>query len=296
MKPCLLKIDGLPSATYSIRHDILPSLAGLWHFHPELELHYVIKGEGVKFIGDNISDFSPGEVVLLGQNIPHCWRCNNEYHQPESKLNVEVIVIRFMPTCFGSYLLNLPEAYLLPRLFERAKNGMVIKGPAKADLIKLMHAALNADNFERIIILLKILKILAENEDYISIISSPKTFFLSTENENIRLSKVFAYTLNHFRDELDLGLIAEISNLSSTSFCRYFKQMTGRRYSDFLTEIRIRHACRLLIEDSLPTTMICFDSGFNNISNFYRHFNKVIGMTPQAYKIKYLQSPILGRR
>jgi len=290
MKPHFLKVPVQPRNSFSIRHDILPTFRGIWHYHPELELHYVIKGEGVRFIGDNISNFSAGEILLLGEKLPHCWRCKEEYFQPESGLNVEVIVIHFLPDCLGRYLLNLPEAFLLNKLFEKAKTGIIVKGAANAQLAKLMHSAVNATNLDRIIVLLSILKILAENEDFDSITLSHNEFHQSNESDTIRLNKVCSYTLAKYKNEITLQEIAAIANLSVTSFCRYFKLMTKKTYSDFLTEIRISHACRLLIEDKLPTEVICFECGFNNISNFYRHFKKVTSMTPLEYKRRYLKA------
>src|ERR1700748_3342149 len=127
MKPHFLKVAVEPRSSFSVRHDRMPSFRGIWHYHPELELHYIIKGEGVRFIGDNICNFSAGEVVLLGENLPHCWRCNEKYFKNDPDINVEVIVIQFLPDCLGKLLLNLPEAYMLPRLFEKAKSGMVIE-------------------------------------------------------------------------------------------------------------------------------------------------------------------------
>lgn len=295
MKPYFLKVAVKPQNSYSIRHDVLPTFRGIWHYHPELELHYLIKGEGVRFIGDNISNFSSGEILLLGENLPHCWRCKEEYFQPDSGLNVEVIVIHFLPDCLGRYLLNLPEAYLLPKLFEKAKSGLIIGGPAKAELTRLMHQAVHATNLDRIIVLLSILKVLAENEDYESITLSHNEFHQSNESDTIRLNKVCSYTLANYKKEIGLQEIAAIGNLSVTSFCRYFKLMTKKTYSDFLTEIRISHACRFLIEDKLPTEVLCFECGFNNVSNFYRHFKKVTNMTPLEYKRRYLQgNPVVN--
>jgi AraC-like DNA-binding protein len=292
MKPHFLKVAVQPQNSFSIRHDILPTFRGIWHYHPELELHYVIKGEGVRFIGDNISNFSSGEILLLGEKLPHCWRCKEEYFQPDSGLNVEVIVIHFLPDCLGRYLLNLPEAYLLPKLFEKAKNGLIINGKAKEELKQLMHRAVNANNLDRIIVLLSILKVLAENEAFEPITLSHNEFHQSNELDTIRLNKVCSYTLTNYKKEISLNEIAAIGNLSVTSFCRYFKLMTKKTFSDFLTEIRISHACRFLIEDKLPTEVICFECGFNNISNFYRHFKKVTGMTPLEYKRRYLKGQI----
>jgi len=289
MKPHFLKVAVKPQNSFSIRHDILPTFRGIWHYHPELELHYVIKGEGVRFIGDNISNFSSGEVLLLGENLPHCWRCKEEYFQPDSGLNVEVIVIHFLPDCLGRYMLNLPEAYLLPKLFEKAKSGLIIDGPAKNELTKLMRRAVDVTNLDRIIVLLSILKILAENEDHEVITLSHNEFHQSNESDTIRLNKVCSYTLANYKKEIGLQEIAAIGNLSVTSFCRYFKLMTKKTFSDFLTEIRISHACRHLIEDKLPTEVLCFECGFNNVSNFYRHFKKVTNMTPLEYKRRYLK-------
>lgn len=289
MKPHFLKVAVKPQNSFSIRHDILPTFRGIWHYHPELELHYVIKGEGVRFIGDNISNFSPGEITLLGEALPHCWRCKDEYFLPDSGLNVEVIVIHFLPDCLGRYLLNLPEAYMLPKLFEKAKSGMVIKGEAKTELAKLMRQAVEATNLDRIIILLSILKVLAENEEFEPITLSHSDFHQSNESDTIRLNKVCSYTLANYKQEISLEKIAAIGNLSVTSFCRYFKLMTKKTYFDFLTEIRISHACRFLIEDKLPTEVLCFECGYNNISNFYRHFKRVTGMTPLEYKRRYIK-------
>ncbi|RZJ85025.1 MAG: AraC family transcriptional regulator [Chryseobacterium sp.] len=288
MKPLFRKVTDKLENSYIVRHDILPHFKNIWHYHPELELHYVIKGEGVRFIGDNISNFEPGEMILLGENLPHTWRCKDEYFQNNRDLNTEAMVIHFLPDCLGKYLLNLPEAYLLPKLFEKAKSGMVINGDTKEKLVTLMKSAIDATNLDRIIILLSILKTLAETDEYATIVTSKNTFYQSNESETLRINKICNYTLSNYKKDITLEEVASLSNLSITSFCRYFKLMTKKTFYDFLIEIRVSHACRLLIENKLPTEMICFDCGFNNVSNFYRHFKKVTGMTPLDYKRKYL--------
>jgi AraC-like DNA-binding protein len=288
MKPHFHKIPGTLQSSFSIRHDIKPDFGNIWHYHPELELHYTIKGEGVRFIGDNISNFTPGEMVLLGENLPHTWRCKDEYFQGNPDLNVEAMVIQFLPDCLGKYLFNLPEAYLIPKLFEKAKSGMVITGKAKDKLAELMKSSVEATNLDRIIILLSILKTLAETDEYETVVTGKNTFYQSNESETARINKICTYTMTNYKNDITLEEIASLSNLSITSFCRYFKLMTKKTYYDFLIEIRVSHACRFLIENKLPTEMICFDCGFNNVSNFYRHFKKVTGMTPLEYKRKYL--------
>ncbi|MCX2452510.1 AraC family transcriptional regulator [Pedobacter sp. PLR] len=288
MKPHFHKIPGTLQSSFSIRHDIKPDFGTVWHYHPELELHYVIKGEGLRFIGDNISNFSAGEMVLVGENLPHTWRCKTEYFQHNPDLNVEAMVIQFLPDCLGKDLLSLPEAYLIPKLFEKAKSGMLIQGKTKDHLAELMRSSIEVSNLDRIIILLRILKTLAETDEYSTVVSGKNGFYRSNESETLRINKICTYTMTNYKNDITLEEIASLSNLSVTSFCRYFKLMTKKTYYDFLIEIRVSHACRFLIENKLPTEMICFDCGFNNVSNFYRHFKKVTGMTPLDYKRKYL--------
>ncbi len=288
MKPHFHKVPVALQSSFSIRHDVKPDFGNIWHYHPELELHYIIKGEGVRFIGDNINNFEPGEMVLLGENLPHTWRCKEEYFQNNPSLKTEAIVMHFLPDCLGKHLMNLPEAYLLPKLFEKAKGGMIISGTTKEKLVSLMQSAIEATNLDRIIILLSILKTLAETDEYQTIVTSKNTFYQSNESETLRINKICNYTLSNYKKDITLEEVASLSNLSITSFCRYFKLMTKKTFYDFLIEIRVSHACRFLIENKLPTEVICFDCGFNNVSNFYRHFKKVTGMTPLDYKRKYL--------
>ncbi|QHV99961.1 AraC family transcriptional regulator [Spirosoma endbachense] len=288
MKPLFRKVTVKLESSFTVRHDTLPHFKNIWHYHPELELHYIVKGEGVRFIGDKISNFSHGEVVLVGENLPHTWRSNEQYFHNDPDLAIEVIVIQFLPDCLGEHLLKLPEAYLIPKLYEKAKSGMVITGKTNQKLVELMRQAVHATNLDKIIILLSILKTLAETDEYEMIVSGRAEFYQSNETDTLRLNKVCNYTLTNYKKDITLEEISAISNLSVTSFCRYFKLMTNKTYYDFLIEIRISHACRALIEDKTPTEVICFDCGFNNVSNFYRHFKKVTGLTPLEYKRKYL--------
>src|SRR5690606_13807535 len=154
MKPLFRKVPVKLESSFSIRHDVMPNFGNVWHYHPELELHYTIKGEGVRFIGDNIGNFSEGELILLGENLPHAWRCKEEYYQNNPDLEIEAIVIQFLPDCLGKYLLTLPETYQIPQLYKKAKSGMIINGSAKEKIIDLMHQATTAEHLDRIIILL----------------------------------------------------------------------------------------------------------------------------------------------
>lgn len=288
MKPRFHKVPITSENSFSIRQDIAPNFGTIWHYHPELELHYTVKGKGVKYIGDNISNFSSGDMILLGENLPHTWHCKEEYFQKDQNLQTEALVLHFNATCLGKDFLNLPEAYLMPRLFEKAKKGLAIHGKSKASLEPLLYRALEAKNLDRIVHLISILKILTESDELETIAPAYAFHQQSNAKDMARLEKIFTYVLSNYKKEISLAEMAALAHMSVTSFCRYFKGMTNKTFSEFLTEIRVSHVCRGLIEDRLPTEVICFNCGFQNVSNFYRHFKKVTRMTPFEYKKKYL--------
>jgi len=288
MKPHFHKVPVRLESSFSLRHDVKPDFGSVWHYHPELELHYVLKGEGVRFIGDNIRNFAPGEMILLGENLPHTWRCSKKYSMDDSDSKVEALVLHFLPTCFGRDFLNLPEAFVIRKLFEKARHGINIKGETKLRVADLLNKTLRSSGLDRLVLLLSILRVLVKNMDETEVIAATYTFSGSNEVEMARLDRIYSYSLYNYKKEINLEEIASVAHMSKTSFCRYFKLMTNKTYSEFLTEIRISHVCRALIENKLPTEVICFESGFNNISNFYRHFKKVTGLTPLEYKTRYL--------
>jgi AraC-like DNA-binding protein len=295
MKPHFHKVPMQTESSFSIRHDLVPDFRTIMHYHPEYELHLLIKGEGVRFIGDNISNFSPGEIVLLGGNLPHGWHCKKEYFEDNENAEMETIVIHFSPNFLGDDFLSLPETRLLPMLFEKAKGGMVFLNDTRKKLSSLMLSAAESENLDRIIFLLSILKILSESAEY-QPISKRDSFFHSNEFETERLNRICTYTMANYEKDINLAQIASISNLTITSFCRYFKLITKKSYYTFLTEIRISHACNFLTEDKLSIDQIADRCGFYNISNFYRQFKKVMGVTPLNYKREHFMAQTQGNK
>lgn len=288
MKPHYHKVPKKIENSFSLRKDVSANFDTTWHYHPELELHYIKQGEGIRFIGDNISNFSSDEMLLLGENLPHTWKSHDAYLQPQSELAVETTVMHFLPNCLGQEFLLLPESYQLTQLIEKAKNGLLIYGETKWKLLALLEATYKAVNLERISLFLAILNTLAETKEYEPITSS-HAFYQSNQLETDRLNQIYTYTLKHYMNNISLTEIASLSCLSITSFCRYFKMMTNKTYTDFLTEIRVSYACKLLIENkSLTVESVGIETGFNNASNFFRQFKKMVGITPKAYRKKYI--------
>ena len=290
MKPHYHKVPKKLENSFSLRKDISANFESTWHYHPELELHYTKKGEGLRFIGDNISNFNSDEMLLLGENLPHTWKSQDAYLHPQSKLEVEAMVMHFLPDCLGQEFLSLPEAYQLNQLIKKAKNGLLIHGDTKRKLLNLLEATYQAENLDRISLFISILSTLAETNEYEPITSS-HAFYQSNQLETDRLNQIYTYTLKNYMNKISLAQIASLSCLSITSFCRYFKMMTNKTYTDFLSEIRISYACKFLIENKqLTIESISSETGFNNASNFFRQFKKTIGLTPKAYRKKYRSS------
>ncbi|QDK77565.1 AraC family transcriptional regulator [Spirosoma sp. KCTC 42546] len=268
---------------FSIRHDRVPQFGSIWHYHPEIELHYLIKGEGIRFVGDSIGNFQQDDMILMGSNVPHTWKCNNPC---SSNYHVEALVLHFHPDCLGKEFLNVYETQGISKLFEQAKNGLLIKGNSKEKIKRLMWRMIRESGLNKVVYLLRIYVILLESSEY-EMLSNSVQYTKFNQHDGNRMEKVLSFTLQNFRNKILIDDVAKLTNLSVTSFCRYFKMMSNKSYFDFLTEVRLSHACRLLIKTDFTIANIALDSGFENPSNFYRHFKNVKGITPKEYKSRF---------
>lgn len=272
---------------YLCRQHTLPNLGTVWHYHPELELHYIIRGEGVRFVGDNISSFAAGELLLLGENLTHMWRCTRKYFLGNPDVTAEAIVVQFLPDFMGKDFMLKRESAAVHALFERAKYGFVVHGKTKKQVVDLMRKSVSVEGLDRLILIMNMVHILANSDELTQIATGWTTHHVNREEAG-RINEVYHYILARYREEITLPEIASVAHLSVTSFCRYFKMMTKKTFKDFLIEVRISHAKRMLIEDQHYTTeAICFECGFSNRSNFFRHFRNIVGCTPVEYKRQY---------
>jgi len=292
MKPQYLKIAGQGLQSFSIRHDKLYNYRGNWHYHPELELHYVIKGEGMRFVGDRIDKFAAGDLVLLGENLPHCWQSTNIDNTVLVNDEFEVIVLQFLPNCMGAHILNLPESGSLTKLFECAKDGIMFHGATKQKVVCLMRELSTATNIDRLILFFKILRELSESDELEFLTKSQSGYQTRNECDMTRINQIYTYSMANYMQKITLSQMAALCNLTVTSFCRFFRTMYRKSYYDFLTEIRISKACLMIIESSQTIERICHLCGYHNISNFYRHFKNITAMTPYVYKRKYARRNI----
>ena len=283
MKPKLLKILNNVQESFGLRFDSAPFFFNEWHFHPEIELVYIENESGTEFIGNTIQSFNPGDMIMVGSGLPHLWRCDDKYFKPNSTLKAESLVIHFLPALLGDAFLNLPENKSLLQLFEKSKFGLKITNKTKDIILQKMQVLLENKLNNRMLLLLDILYTLASSKEVNTVLS--KDFESSfKQNETERMNNIIQFVSKNFTKKINLTIVASIAHMSPESFCRYFKTRTKKTFSDFLLEIRINHACKLLIETDKPIHQICFASGFNNFSNFNRYFKKKMGTTPLKYR------------
>lgn len=286
MKPLLLKVSADPAHSFSVRHDVQPDINNRWHCHPELELIYFIKGSGTQFIGDSIKQFQPGDMVLVGSNLPHYWRFDDVYFGDGGETqSADTIVVHFNENFWGDQFLQLPENKLIKVLLERSKRGLQITGKTKEALAGILSTMLKTDGAERIILLLSALNILAGSS--LSFLTSIGFKYDHNDSESDRLNNIYEYSMRNFRKKIYLEEIAEVAGVSANSFCRYFKSKTRKTYSQFVIEIKVGYACKLLIENKLNIKQLCYDSGFNNFSTFHKHFKQVTGKSPLMYQKEF---------
>lgn len=224
-------------------------------------------------------------MLLIGSNVPHMLRSDEEVSFEQNEIT-ETTTIHFTIDILASFL-QLPENIEIIALLEKANLGLNILGKAKENVINILKKMSFEQKTQRLISLLQILHILSLNTEYRSISGNTLKLFTNKQDEN-RLNRIYHYTLNNFHREIKLREIADIIHMAPNAFCRYFKSRTKKRYSQFLLEVRVSHACKLLQETDLNIGVISFESGFMNLSNFNRHFKHITGKTPMEYKkIRY---------
>ncbi|MCP9745876.1 AraC family transcriptional regulator [Lacihabitans sp. CS3-21] len=253
-----------------------------WHFHPHYQLFTVLEGTGTRFIGDSIQYFEAGDTVFLGPNLPHLWRSDKMYFENNSTLKTHGIVLYFTEDFLGSDFFEKSEMSVLNALLKNSSRGLVWSGKTKQHVIDRLLELRNIKGFKRILILLDLLHSLSQSKDY-QFITNENYTNLHKLSETERMQKVYEYVSKNFKDTIKLSDIAEKVNMSEAAFCRYFKKRTNRSFVDFVNEIRIGNACKLLSQNTLNVSGICFESGFNTISNFNFHFKKIVGKTPSEY-------------
>jgi AraC-like DNA-binding protein len=253
-----------------------------WHYHPEVELIYFIKGRTTGVIGEGFYQFEEGDLALLGANFPHVLQEDKEFARSCPESRPFGLIIQFAEGFLGKEFLQKPELFAINQLLKKAKRGLAFDPAVITKVSSVLLDMHTMSETRKLLSLLNVLTTLSEAEDYRYL--TPKDYaYDHTQDEN-RMHAVNRYVYEHFSEKVSIKDIAMIANMTESSFCRYFKSRTLKSFTKFLNEVRISYACKLLNNDGYSITDTCFESGFTNLSYFNRQFKTVMKMSPKGYK------------
>jgi AraC-like DNA-binding protein len=280
-----LNVPQNESKSFDLRHEVVTHFSNPWHFHPEIELNYVVQGTGTRITGQSVERFESGDIILIGKNLPHFWKSEVPPNHVSSNYSAEAIIARFSEDFVGKDFLQLPETRSINGLFRRSLDGLKLLEPLRTEIASDLVQLLTKEGFGQLVYLLTILQKIAESNCVQVISRGYIPGHLQTKN-NDRLSKVIAYLLENFSSVISLQEIAEIANMNEAAFCRYFKSQTNLTLTQYLTALRIRYASELLINSEDSISQVCFQVGFENVSHFIQSFKKILNETPLEYRKK----------
>lgn len=285
MKAPLRKTPIAKSRSFECYHLCEPFFDPDWHFHPEYQIFTVLKGSGTRFVGDHVGPFKEGEVVFTGPNLPHLWRSDPEYfHQDD--LYTEGIVVYFHPDFLSESFFNRDEALLVKQVFQKAARGLLVKRRQSKQLQKKLEQLNEARDFHSVCLLLEILDDLSLIKEY-QLLSSAGYANQLNQTDSARMRAVHAYVLKNFTNKISLDEVAAVASMTPSAFSRHFKRHANKTFSNFLSQIRIGYACKLILENDLSIAQACFECGFQTLSNFNRQFKAITGYNPLKYKRMY---------
>ncbi|MEI7735639.1 MAG: AraC family transcriptional regulator [Ferruginibacter sp.] len=282
MKPKLEQLTHRNNNRSFFSYEVsVASFEFLWHYHPEYELTYIVKGKGKRLVGDVYEKFQEGDLVLIPPLLPHTW-----VSEKKGKENCRAIVIQFSID-FVAQLFQFPELTSLKKLFANADRGLQFAIPKKHDLLLLLQKIVQNNELVSFTLLLQVLQQLTAKKAA-PIVSVNYKPMKGNENQQ-RINKVFQYVQKEFAEHISLKKAASLIHLSESAFCKFFKRASGKTFSDYTNEIRIAYACQLLIESDTSISEIAYNSGFDSNTYFNRVFLRKKKLRPLEYRKMYVR-------
>jgi len=278
-KPTLKKLSPSFGSSILVKQHIdkVDKNDAYWHFHPELELIYINKGQGKTHIGNHLSYFNNSQLILIGSNLPH-----NGFTDRLTANGTETTV-QFKSNFLGDDFVNIPEMANLVSLFDLAKKGIRFKMETKAVMGPKINNLLEYAGLDRVIKFLEILNYLALTDDY-SLLNADGFAFEAEAQDSNKIDIIFKYVNKNFQNHITLNEIADQVSITVPAFCRYFKKVTGKTFTQLVNEYRVVHATKLLNETQMSIADVCFECGFNNFSHFNKQFNEITGKSASNYR------------
>jgi len=277
--PILEKIQADFGSSFLIKrfYNDAPTARPSWHYHPEIELVYIAEGSGKIHIGQHLSYYSDGALLLIGSNVPHVGFVDR------MTINEEEIVSLFKVDFLGIDFFNSPELHKINQMLERSVSGIRFADHMLRPIGNNLKELLEMTPFNRLFYFIKLLNEMADCKDY-ELLNADAHYLISNQQDNDRMDQIFKYVRRNFDSEISLEEISKRVNLTVPAFCRYFKKSSTKTFIEYVNEFRIVHATKLLSEKQLSLSEISLDCGFNSQSHFIKQFKKVTGQTPSEYR------------
>jgi AraC-like DNA-binding protein len=272
-------IPSISSGIHYLEHG-WPSDLIRWHAHHPFELHLMVKTHGKVFVGDYIGHYGPGQLILTGPLVPHNWVTNKDELGP---IDLRDMVVQFTLESMEKLVEGFSETKKLMALLEMSRSGIEFVGYDMDKAINQLNKIRNSRGTERLIAFLSMMVDL-ESWPNIRVLSTARIVSPLSRTAENSINNVVQYIADNSHEHLSLGKVAAMVNMSENAFSRHFSKATGNKFVEFVNRIRIGRACIKLVETNQRVSAICFDVGFNNITNFNRHFYKIKGKTPSEYR------------
>jgi len=264
----------------------LPHFVVSWHYHPEIEIMYITRGYGTRYVGDNIGGYQVGDICVVGPNLQHEWRSDEAFFSNDPALRAVCKVIFFRKEVFDSNMAYLPEMASIRGLLERSGRGILFEGGSRERLGRVIDRIHAATGMARFTGLIELLEMMSAEEEY-RLLSSDD-FGKSVDTKDFsRFNRVCEYLLKNYTRDVQLGDAAGIVGLTPQAFCKYFKARTGMTFVRYLNNMRIGYAKKMLIDGRYKISVVCHEAGFNNQSHFIRQFRQSTGMLPSEFQERH---------
>jgi len=255
------------------------------HFHPEIEITYIASSVGRRFVGDHIGRFSPGDLVMIGGGLPHMY-FNDETESPRDPEGARSLVMQFDMELWGERFWEMSEMSEVKALWDRSARGLHFTGMVVEEAVELMEMLKESKGASRLELLLKLLNSLAKSGESNLLSSVHYSKPISIEGDQ-RINKAYAFINERFCDSISQNDVARAVGMSGSAFSRFFRRASGKTFTEFLTEIRIGHACQGLQFSDTRILEVCYACGFSNLSNFNRRFREQLEMAPRQYRAAF---------
>ncbi len=264
-----------------VQVDEVPHFYDQLHQHPEIQIMLIKAGEGTLIAGDYVGRFQAGDVFAIGSGQPHVFRCDQSFYKDNSSIGAKSISLYFSEKYFGKELWGSNELAGVREFAHACRQGFQLSGAALKESAICVEQLSRCSGLEKLIGFFSLLKLLAKTKNKKNLALQSSRLLVREEG---RMNSIVEFTFRESYRKIYLTEVAKLANISVEAFCRYFKLHTRKTYINFLNEVRVSHACKLLIQKDCSIQQVCYQTGFSNVSNFNRIFKKITAKTPLSFR------------